>query len=76
MSTTQCLQRYGRISVWVGILSDQFLGTKRVTGAVCHLLVNDLPLLSGYVPPHHRQHVRFTQDRSPRCLTEPDSDFR
>jgi hypothetical protein len=74
MSRIQCLLRYWRVSVWVGISGDQFLEPvvlpNRLTGAVYRrFLVNDLPVTLGtfafssatvHVVPHVRQHLNQT----------------
>jgi hypothetical protein len=62
MFRNQCLLRYGRVIVWVGILGDQHLEPvvlpNRLTGAVYYLLLmNYLPVFLEYVPLHQRQHM-------------------
>jgi hypothetical protein len=69
MSRNQCLLKYGRVNVWVGILGDQLLGPpvlpNRVTGAVYHrFLANSLSVLLEHVP-LHQQHMRSMHDGAP-----------
>jgi hypothetical protein len=70
MSRNQCLLRYGRVSVWVGILGDQLLEPVvlpiRLTGAVYHrFLVNGSPVFLEHVPLRQRQHMWFIHDGTP-----------
>jgi hypothetical protein len=70
MLRNQCLLRYVRLVVWVGILGDQHLGPdvlpNRITGAVYDsFLVNDLPILLEHVPLHQQQHMSFMRDGAP-----------
>jgi hypothetical protein len=69
MSRNQCLLRYGRVNVWVGIFGDQLLGPgalpSRLTSAVYHrFFVNDLPVLLE----HQRQHMSMHNGAPPHSL--------
>jgi hypothetical protein len=69
MSRNHCLLRYGRVNIWVGILSGEPLEPvilpNRRTRAVCpHFLVNYLQALLENMFLHQRQGV-FMHDEAP-----------
>jgi hypothetical protein len=62
MSRNQCLLRYGRVNLWLGIIGVQILRPvilpNRLAGVVYHsFLVNYLPVFLEHVPLHQRQRM-------------------